>query len=67
VNRLRLKPRNVCGKKRHYDPDEAERHRRAVEAADRAAGRLDGHVITYWCDACSAFHIGHRNKRGGNP
>jgi hypothetical protein len=61
VNRLRLKPRaDACGKRRYYAPDEAERHRLSVEADDHAAGRLDGHVIIYWCDPCEAFHVGHR-------
>jgi hypothetical protein len=65
---LNIKPRaDACGKRRHYSPDEAERHCRALEAADHAAGRLDGHVIVYWCDVCESFHVGHSNTRGGEP
>jgi hypothetical protein len=58
---LNIKPLDgSCGKVRHYSPDDAERHRQALEASDHAAGRLDGHVIVYWCDACAAFHVGHK-------
>ena len=68
MNKLRIPPaRGSCGKVRHYSPDEAERHRLAVEASDHAAGRLDGHVIIYWCECCDAFHVGHRAKRGDQP
>jgi hypothetical protein len=61
--KLRIPARkNVCGKKRHYSPNDAERHRLAVVAADHAAGRLDGHVIIYWCESCEAFHVGHHAR-----
>jgi hypothetical protein len=62
VNRLGIPPRpRSCGKARYYSPDDAEAHRRSLEASDHAAGRLHGQVIVYWCDACQAFHVGHRS------
>jgi hypothetical protein len=41
MSKLRIPARNSsCGKKRHYSPDDAERHRLSLEASDHAAGRL---------------------------
>jgi hypothetical protein len=61
MRRLNIPPAaGSCGKARHYDPQSAEAHRLRLEEGDRAAGRLHGHVIIYWCDRCEAFHVGHR-------
>jgi hypothetical protein len=58
-----------CGKVRHYDPAEAEDHRAALERWEQAHGeaRPGRELVTYWCDACSAFHVGHKagRKTGG--
>jgi len=61
---LNLKPITpVCGEVRHYDPDEAERARRELQARDLAQGKPAAAMHVYWCDQCQAFHVGHRVGR----
>jgi hypothetical protein len=58
--RLNLPLGPVCGKKRHYDRAEADGHREALERLDQARGLTNtGTLVTYWCDMCKDFHVGH--------
>jgi len=68
MTRLNIPPAgDVCGKRRHYSPVEAQAHVKELEALDRSSGRtrLDQELHTYWCDRCEAFHVGHRQRKGG--
>ena len=52
-----------CGKTRYYTRPEAEAHRSALESWERAQGHAPpslGPLNTYWCQRCSAYHVGHR-------
>jgi hypothetical protein len=60
--RLNLPPvTSVCGKVRHYSLVAADAHRAALQRWDYATGvnRL-GELVTYWCEQCKAFHVGHK-------
>jgi hypothetical protein len=50
----------VCGKKRIYDPAEAEGHRAALERLDQVRGLTKVvRVTTYLFEMCQSFHIRH--------
>jgi hypothetical protein len=56
-------PRPVCGKRRHYDRSEADAHRAVIEHWDQIRGLTKlGPVVTYWCDTCACYHVGHSSS-----
>jgi hypothetical protein len=53
----------VCGKARHYTKAAADAHRAALEQWERAREETRaGTLVTYWCEQCTAFHVGHRRQ-----
>jgi hypothetical protein len=54
----------VCGKVRHYTKTAADAHRAALARWDQTIGTSKyGTVTTYWCDQCSAYHVGHTSRQ----
>jgi hypothetical protein len=53
----------VCGKVRHYIKAAADAHRAALERWDQVIGLTNrGTPVTYWCERCDAFHVGHKER-----
>jgi hypothetical protein len=52
-----------CGKQRWHDRAAAEEHRQALESWERSHGRPAlnlGPFAVYRCEACQAWHVGHK-------
>jgi hypothetical protein len=63
TTKLHLQPIGpICGKHRHYSPDEVEREISKLQWRDRAEGKPAVRMSIYWCDACNAFHITRRSS-----
>jgi hypothetical protein len=65
TTRLNLKLASpVCGKRRHYSRDEAEKHLETLRRSEQARGSTAANeLVVYECKICGgAYHVGHRTR-----